>query len=255
MALPPDRELVRIPLDQIDPHPSNVRESLGHDEELAALADSIRSVGLLQPIIVQPKPDGRYEILAGHRRHAAMLLIPRLRTTMAVVQPAVSRAEALELMLVENLQRRALNPIEEAEAFQALRNYGSTLEQIAERCGVSLSQVSYRLSLLDLPADVQRAIALKQMNITRGYELAAEIRRARTRAPEAPRKRAPGIRYYRHAIPTFNRHHALASVAMANCARAGHLEQVRLGPACGPCWEATIRADERAQVLGREQAS
>jgi ParB/RepB/Spo0J family partition protein len=132
-ASPPDSELLRVRLDEIDAHPANIREEIG--EGLDELAASIREVGLLQPLIVTRKTGGRYELIAGHRRHAAMLLIPRLRSCMVVVRPPMGRAETVELMLVENLQRRALNPIEEANAYQALVNMGMTHEQIGDRVG------------------------------------------------------------------------------------------------------------------------
>lgn len=251
--LPPDGELHRIRLDEIDPHPANIREDLG--DGLHELADSIREVGLLQPIVVQHKADGRYEILAGHRRHAAMLLIPRLRTTMAVIRPQVSRAEALELMLVENLQRHALNPIEEAEAYQALKNLGYQQQHIAERCGVNDAHVSYRLSLLLLPVEQQRAIVARTLNITDGYRLAAELRRKKSGTRDRRPGRAKGIAWAQGRVPFFNWRHPLAPVVAERCARCGHARMVRIGPGCGDCWERIIRDDERAKALGREQAS
>lgn len=257
-ALPPDGELLRIRLDEIDPHPSNIREDLG--DGLNELAESIREVGLLQPLIVSRKPDGRYLLIAGHRRHAAMLLIPRLRTTMCVVRPETSASQTVELMLVENLQRRSLNPIEEANAYQALVNMGMTQQQIADRVGISHMTVSNRLALLDLPVKMQRSIVAKSLGVTDGYRLAVEIRQSqRDTSRGRPKQRGPNSkpsrRFYASSVPNFNGGNPLAPTAAAMCLQHGHPPSVRIGPACGPCWEQTIRDDERARVLGQEAAS
>lgn len=257
-GMPPDGELLRIRLDEIDPHPSNIREDVG--DGVDDLAASIREVGLLQPLIVSRKPDSRYLLIAGHRRHAAMLLIPRLRTAMCVVRPETTATQTVELMLVENLQRRSLNPIEEANAYQALVNMGMTQHQIGDRVGISHMTVTNRLALLDLPANMQREIVNKSLGVTDGYRLAVEIRQAQRDTPLGrPKQRGPNSkpsrRFYASSVPNFNGGNPLAPTAAAMCLQHGHPRNVRIGPACGPCWEQTIRDDERARVLGQEAAS
>lgn len=243
-------ELRRIPLDLIDAHPANVRESLG-DEDLLELAESIRTVGLLQPIVVAPKPGGRFEILAGHRRHAAVMLTTEQSVMCVVRTRRPERAEALELMLVENLHRRALNPIEEAEAYQALVNMGQTQTAIGHAVGKSITHVSQRLSLLLLPADQQRALVRREMTVMDAYEMAREIREKTTGRKHGLTGRTRdrwGKRWHENTVPHFNPRHSLAPTAKQRCEGAGHQDFARIGGACGPCWEAVIRDDALAQA-------
>ncbi|MQY07239.1 ParB/RepB/Spo0J family partition protein [Actinomadura macrotermitis] len=109
----------------IHPHPANVREDLG---DLTELIDSIRANGLLQPLVVRPHPtrDGHFELLAGHRRHAAALQAGRHGERLPVVvrHGVNDDGRAIEVMLIENCQRRELTPMEKAEALGALVNRG-----------------------------------------------------------------------------------------------------------------------------------
>lgn len=248
-------ELKCIPLDLIDEHPANVRETLG-DEDLLELAESIRTVGLLQPIVVAPKGGGRYEILAGHRRYAALMLTTEQSVNCVVRTRRPERAEALELMLVENLHRRTLNPIEEANAYDSLRLLGKSQQQIAEQVGVSQFTVSSRLSLLELPDDIQREIATRVLSISDGYEMVRAARARINGRANAPRKNAKGIAFPARSVPHFNARHPLAATAGERCDDLSHSRRLQIGPACGACWEKTIREDERGQVgVRKERAS
>ncbi|MGE5539748.1 MAG: ParB/RepB/Spo0J family partition protein [Gemmatimonas sp.] len=130
------------------------------DAELAALADSIRTKGVLQPILVRRDPERpeSYEIIAGERRWRAAQLA-RLHEVPVIVRELEDR-DALEIALVENLQRQDLNPIEEAEAYQRLMNeFHHTQEELGNALGKSRSYVANTLRLLGLPVDVRDMVA------------------------------------------------------------------------------------------------
>ena len=124
-----------LPLREIEPDPEQPRKTFD-EETLGELAASIAEHGLLQPIAVRPRPRGGYSIVAGERRWRACRMAGL--NDVPVVIKEVSDEQAMELALVENLQREDLNPIEEAEGYKALmEDYGLTQEEAAERCGVS----------------------------------------------------------------------------------------------------------------------
>jgi len=135
------------------------------DAAIEALAESIKRDGLLQPIVVRPL-NGGYEIVAGERRWRAAIRAG-LKRVPSIVQ-AVAEDRALELALVENLQREDLDPIEEARAFKILGDkFGMTQERIADLVGKSRPTVANSLRLLKLPADIQGL--LKNRTLTRGH--------------------------------------------------------------------------------------
>jgi len=125
---------------------------------LTELARSIRSNGIVQPIVVSPRPDGDFAIVAGERRFRAAKEAG-LKSVPVVVRPSVTEAERLELALVENLQRQDLNPMEEAGAFGRLRDeFHLTQDQIAEKVGKDRSSVANSLRLLKLCNGVREQI-------------------------------------------------------------------------------------------------
>jgi ParB family transcriptional regulator, chromosome partitioning protein len=146
------------------PNRMQPRESFD-EEDMKRLEESIRRDGILQPILVRPS-EGGYEIVAGERRwraavHAGLKRVP------AMVQ-SVADDRALELALIENLQRRDLDPIEEARAFKTLADrFGMTQEQIADRAGKSRPAIANALRILKLPAEVQEL--LRSGALTRGH--------------------------------------------------------------------------------------
>jgi ParB family chromosome partitioning protein len=139
-------------IDSIDPNPEQPRRVFD-PAELASLAGSIRRHGVLQPVIVRRAAGGRYELVVGERRWRASREAG-LATIPAVVADLADR-DRLEVALVENVQRRDLNPIELALAFQALADAGSTQEEIGKRVGLDRSTVANHLRLLELPRDLQ----------------------------------------------------------------------------------------------------
>jgi ParB/RepB/Spo0J family partition protein len=158
-------EFAEIPVAAISPNPANHRKHIDPDE-LAALAESIRLEGLLQPIAVRELPHEempaiadaappapRYELILGERRWRAHELL-KAASIQAKVYRSISAGRAKVLALIENLQRVNLNPIEEAEGYADLAEEGLQQDQIAERVGRSRPAVTNALRLLKLPAEV-----------------------------------------------------------------------------------------------------
>jgi ParB family chromosome partitioning protein len=145
-------ELLHIPLDAIHPNPRQPRRRF-EPEATAGLAASLRSQGVLQPVVVRPRSAGGYELIAGERRWRAAREAG-LDTLPALVRESDDR-ETLLLALVENVAREDLSPVEEARAYALLIDeFDLSLGEVAERVGRSKPGVSNRLRLLELPEDV-----------------------------------------------------------------------------------------------------
>jgi ParB family chromosome partitioning protein len=145
-------ELRELPVELISPSPNQPRRRFD-EESLAALAGSLGERGVLQPVLVRPKPGGTYELVAGERRWRAAR-IAGLESIPALVRPRAD-AEALELALIENMAREDLNPIEEARACTALvEELGLTREEVGRRVGRGRVAVTNLMRLLDLPDEV-----------------------------------------------------------------------------------------------------
>lgn len=145
-----------VPLSLIDPNPAQPRTSI-RPEALEQLVRSIQESGVVQPILVRPTPDGRYQIIAGERRFRAAQKIG-LSTIPAVVR-AVADERVLEFALVENIQREELTPIEEAQALRRLQDeLGLTQEALAGKVGKDRATVANALRLLRLPADIREEL-------------------------------------------------------------------------------------------------
>lgn len=157
-ADPDDGELRRLKLASIVPNPLQPRQEFS-EEELSELAESIRENGLLQPLLVRPAPGDRerFELVAGERRLRALG-----RLGWEEVQALVREVDdetLLVLALVENLQREALNPLEEAEGYQTLADrFDMTQEDIARAVGKSRSTVANLMRLLRLPPSIRRML-------------------------------------------------------------------------------------------------
>jgi ParB family chromosome partitioning protein len=145
--------LQEIPTASIRPNPQQPREHFD-EESLAALAESIREVGVLQPILVRAGGDG-FELIAGERRWRAARRIG-LQTIPAIVRTA-DDASMLQQAIIENVQREELNPLEEAAAYQQLiEDFSLTHDDVAVRVGRSRTTITNTLRLLQLPPSIQR---------------------------------------------------------------------------------------------------
>jgi ParB family chromosome partitioning protein len=157
--------LAEIPTAEIRPNPQQPREHFD-EEALAALADSIREVGILQPVLVRAGEDGGYELIAGERRWRAARRVG-LQTIPAMVRVA-DDAAMLQHAIVENIQREELNPLEEAAAYQQLiEDFSLTHDDVATRVGKSRATITNTLRLLQLPPSIQRC--LKDGTIRMGH--------------------------------------------------------------------------------------
>ncbi len=165
----PSVGLREVPVDAIRPNPWQPRTHFD-ETELDELAQSIREHGVLQPVLVSQQQDGTYQLITGERRWRAVKKAG-LQTVPAMLKEATPQA-SLELALVENIQRRDLNPLEEAAAFRALLDeHGLTQEQLGQRIGKSRVAITNTLRLLNLPEEVREALA-REMNAARSRESA-----------------------------------------------------------------------------------
>ena len=147
-----DGGAVRLPLQKIEPNPLQPRKTFDPDE-LDSLAESIRMHGIIQPLTVRKLPSGFYQIIAGERRWRAARLAGLYEVPVVVIE--ADDKKAMELALIENLQRSDLNPIEEALGYQELMGtYEMTQEQAAARVGKSRPAVANALRLLSLSPSV-----------------------------------------------------------------------------------------------------
>jgi len=164
-VLPPEGEQRMVPIADVKPSRLNPRKDFREDE-LAELADSIRTKGLVQPIIVRPVAGGGYEIVAGERRwraaqKAGLHMVP-------VIARDLSDKEVLELAIIENVQRADLNAIEEATGYRELiERFGYSQEQLSEIIGKSRSHVANTLRLLKLPDGVR--VMVQEGQLTAGH--------------------------------------------------------------------------------------
>ena len=179
------REFFECAIEDLHPSEDNPRQVFD-DQKLVELSESIRNQGIVQPLVVRQRgAQGGYIIVAGERRWRAAQKAG-LRAVPVVVKEVTSR-DAFELMLVENLQREDLNPIEEAEAYQRLvSDHGYTQEKLADRVGKERSTVTNALRLLKLPGPVRGMVGSGRLSMGHarallGLEDGASMERAAER--------------------------------------------------------------------------
>lgn len=171
----PRRPDLLVPVEKLVPNPNQPRRDF-HPEALQELAASIRTRGVIQPLIVRDMADGRYEIVAGERRWRAAQLA-QVHEVPVIIRDFTD-AEVIEVAIIENIQRADLNAIEEALAFrQLMERFGHTQEKLAEALSKSRSHIANLLRLLQLPDDVQ--------GLVREGKLSAGHARALITAPNA----------------------------------------------------------------------
>jgi ParB family chromosome partitioning protein len=159
---PATAETVRVAPGRIQPNPHQPRKAFD-DDELVKLAESIKSHGVLQPLVVRQAGDG-YQLIAGERRLRAAQVAGLDAVPIHVVD--FNDQQVLEAALVENIQRSDLNPIEKAQGFKEyLERFGMTQEQLAERLGLDRTTISNLLGLLNLPAEVQDWVRVGQLSL------------------------------------------------------------------------------------------
>ena len=226
------RELRTVPVTDLHPDPDNPREDL--DTDIDELAASIRESGLLQPIVARQRA-GQLIVVAGHRRLAAVQSLG-WSTVDVVVTRDMRPDEVLAAMIVENGQRRDLDPIEEARAFARLKKLqGLTSSELGERIGRYQAFVDSRLRLLDLPPEDQDKVRAGLMGVGHGTAKARVL--------------GGNVRSGGGRIPHLGADHDLSGKARARCIREHQLKKTLVGStACGECWETVIRANERSRL-------
>jgi ParB family transcriptional regulator, chromosome partitioning protein len=162
---------LELSIDLIDRNPFQTRSQFD-EAALQELATSIAATGVVQPILVRPIAEGRYQLIAGERRLMASRKAGKA-TIPAVVRPA-SDEQAMEMTIIENLQRADLNPMEQARAFDRLgREFQMTQEQMAKRTGKDRASVANFLRLLRLPTEIQGKVEAGQLSFGHARTLLA----------------------------------------------------------------------------------
>lgn len=207
----PRRADMMVPIEKIKPNPEQPRRTFTQ-EQLDDLAASVKEKGVIQPLIVRPSPsvEGEYEIVAGERRWRASQMA-KLHQLPVIVRE-YSDTEALEVAIIENIQRADLNAIEEAAGYRDLMDrFGHTQEKVSEALGKSRSHIANLLRLLNLPDDVQafvrdgqltaghartlvtadNASALAREIISKGLSVRAAEKLAKGPVPSKPRSSSP----------------------------------------------------------------
>ncbi len=162
---------LEIPLEQIDRNPFQTRSHM-NEEQLGELAASITANGVVQPVLVRPLANGRFQLIAGERRWKASELAGK--KTIPAILRRVSDEQAMEITIVENLQRTDLNPMEQARAFERLsREFHMTQEQMAVRTGKDRVTIANYLRLLRLPTSVQARVETGELSFGHARALLA----------------------------------------------------------------------------------
>ena len=218
----------KVPIEFLKPNPRNPRRTFS-DAELGELAASVRQHGVIQPIVVRPVKGSqdRFEIIAGERRWRAAQLASLHEVPIVPID--VSDSDALEIMIIENVQREDLNAMEEAQGYHALADeFKRSQEDIAKEVGKSRSHVANMMRLTKLPAEVQAYIA--KGDLSAGHARAARSATCGGCAPTRdgwPQRRidarATKLGARGRGSPR-RRSEADGALARGNNKRGGHLE-------------------------------
>ena len=159
----------KLGVDRIDPNPNQPRLTF-EEEPLQELAASIREHGVLQPILVRPGAEGRFQLIAGERRWRAARLAG-LREIPAIVDE-IDDQTALEIAIIENLQREDLSPLDEALMYERMTTeHGYSLRKLAQKLGKDKGYIENRLRLADAPTEIKQLVSLRKDTLSHAYEL------------------------------------------------------------------------------------
>ena len=158
-----------VPIDRIEPNPQNPRLAFDPDT-LGELAASIREHGVLQPVLVRPLDENRFQLIAGERRWRASK-IAGLNSIPALVED-IDDATALEISIIENLQREDISPLDEAVMYdRMIKEHGYSIRRLAEKLGKDKGYLENRLRLADAPPEVRELVSLRKDTLSHAYEL------------------------------------------------------------------------------------
>ena len=165
----PSTGVKMVPVDRIEPNPEQPR--LAFDEAtLIELAASIREHGVLQPILLRPIDDGRFQLIAGERRWRASKIAEQ-HAIPALVED-IDDDTALEISIIENLQREDISPLDEAAMYdRMIREHGYSIRKLAEKLGKDKGYLENRLRLADAPPEVRELVSLRKDTLSHAYEL------------------------------------------------------------------------------------
>jgi ParB/RepB/Spo0J family partition protein len=223
-----------IPTDQLRDNPANIRDDV-KVSEIDDLANSIRANGILQPLIVNRTIDDEYVVTDGHRRLAAARLA-KVPIAPCLVTDAHDQRAVLAVMLATAMHKE-LTPLEQARAFKQCRDNGMLTLDIARSTGYSQALVRNRLLLLELPAEAQDMVDKDELTLGQATALAKQVKARSIGTATASTYKSRWLA----------RTHRLARKVELRCDHA-EVRQVVGGVGCGQCWEAAIRADEKAEV-------
>ena len=174
----------KLPIYKVEPNPDQPRRDFD-EEELQALADSIQEHGIIQPLTVRELRSGYYQIIAGERRWRAARLANLTEIPVVIIE--ADDKKAMELALIENLQRQDLNPVEEALGYRSLMDdYGLTQEEAAKRVGKSRPAVANALRLLGLAPEVLEKV--RDGSLSAGHARAVLVLKTEKKQQEAAQK-------------------------------------------------------------------
>jgi ParB/RepB/Spo0J family partition protein len=158
-----------VPIDHIETNPEQPRLAF-NQETLDELAASIREHGVLQPILVRPIGPNRYQLIAGERRWRASTLAGQ--TTIPALIEEIDDDTALEIALIENLQREDLSPLDEAAMYDRMvREHGYSIRKLADKLGKDKGYLENRLRLADAPTEIRELVSLRKDTLSHAYEL------------------------------------------------------------------------------------
>ena len=158
-----------VPLDKIEPNPQNPRLAI-NEELLDELAASIREHGVLQPVLVRPLDDGRFQLIAGERRWRASKLANQ--ASIPAIVEHIDDDTALEIAIIENLQREDISPLDEAVMYDRMvREHGYSIRKLAEKLGKDKGYLENRLRLADAPPEIRELVSLRKDTLSHAYEL------------------------------------------------------------------------------------
>jgi ParB family chromosome partitioning protein len=160
-------QIREVPTNRILPNPAQPRLSY-EEESLVELADSIREHGVLQPILVRPV-GSQFELIAGERRWRASRMAQRDSIPAIVVE--FDDETALEVSIIENLQREDVSPLEEAAMFRKMTDLGYSLRQLAQKIGKDKGYVENRIRLAEAPPEIRELVSLRKDTLSHAYEL------------------------------------------------------------------------------------
>ncbi len=158
-----------IEVDHIDPNPEQPRLALD-EASLEELAASIREHGVLQPILVRPTDAGRYQLIAGERRWRASRIAGH--STIPALVEDIDDDTALEISIIENLQREDISPLDEASMYDRMvRDHGYSIRKLAEKLGKDKGYLENRLRLADAPPEIRELVSVRKDTLSHAYEL------------------------------------------------------------------------------------